>query len=137
MAAEDLENLLIFLRYILQAYTQTTEDMKIVVYFCSPAFFGFNQLILVRIEEELYGMPEAGFLWLNTYHNHYTNRLKPTPAFHGKCLLFTPGILATPRAQIFGASFLQTGDTTNVGTESFKVLDAKNAKHFKTLRPKL
>lgn len=34
-------------------------------------------------------------------------------------------------SQICGATYLQTDDTINFGTESFKVLEAKDAEQFK------
>lgn len=80
VAVDDLENLIIFLRDIVQAYMQTKEDMQRVVYLRPPAFLGFNPLILLHVEREFYGHPEAGLLWFKTYHKRHSDHLKLTPA---------------------------------------------------------
>lgn len=50
VAAVYLENLIIFLLDIVQAYTQTQKDMKRVVFLRPPAFLDFYILFLLHVE---------------------------------------------------------------------------------------
>lgn len=66
VAADDLEDLIMFLRDVVQAYTQTQKEMKGIVYLGPPPFLVLEQDVLFRVERGLYGLPEAGLLWFKT-----------------------------------------------------------------------
>lgn len=130
ITADDLENFVLFLRDIVQAYTQTKDEMKLVVYIRPPLVLSFPQDIPLRVERGLYELPDAVLHWFKTYHNHHSKMLKFKPSAHDQCLLYTPGILATNRPRICDATCLQTYETLNVGPSAFQELEEK-IKHFK------
>lgn len=100
VASSDMENLTMFLRDIVQAYKQTEEELKRIVYLRPPPELGFPLEVLLRVERGLYGLPEADLLWFKTYHKHHSTKLNLKPALHDQCLLYKPGILSQSRPQI-------------------------------------
>lgn len=120
VAAQDQEELPIFLRYITQTYPQAEEQLARVIYLRPPPQFGFPPHIVFRVERGLYGLPESGFLWFRTYHSHHIAKLGMKAAIHDACFLFTPGLLSNKPPERRGATCLQTDDTFNVGTVQFK-----------------
>lgn len=120
-----------FLRDFVQAYTQTQEEMKRIVYMRPSPFLGFEPDVLLRLEHGLYGLSVSGLLWFKTYHQHHSKTLKLKRAVNDQCLLYTPDILSTYRPQIHGITCLQTDDNLHIGTEEFQRLEEKASKTFK------
>ena len=59
----------------------------------------------------LYGIPEAGMHWFNTYHNHHIDKLGMVSSTYDPCLMFN-----TDGTAIIG---LQTDDSLIVATPTF------------------
>lgn len=71
-----------FLRDITQAYTQANKPLIRVIFVEPPASLGMYQDKILRVIKPLYGLPESGLHWFETYHNHNTNELSIRAALH-------------------------------------------------------
>ena len=74
----------------------------------------------MKIIKLLYGVPEAGNHWFNTYHRHHTGRLQMEQSAYDPCLLYTD------KDTGFGIVGLQTDDTLFLGDDVFA--EAEEAK---------
>ena len=103
----------VYLRDITQAYTQSTSNLVRIFYAYSPPELDIGVDNVLRIIKPLYGIPEAGNHWFNTYHRHHLEKLQMIQSTYDPCLLSTkPG-------DPFGLLGLQVDDTLFVGDEDF------------------
>ncbi|KAI0994868.1 hypothetical protein K3495_g13313 [Podosphaera aphanis] len=86
--------------------------------------FGLPSNILLRIARPLYGIPEAGTHWLNTYQKHHIEKLCMQTSTFDSCLLYSEH--ATKHRRGHGIIGLQTDDTLIVADDEF-LLHEKNA----------
>ena len=103
----------LYLRDITQAYTQSTTKLVRDFYTKPPENVEQWQGHYLKVVKPLYGVPEAGNHWFNTYHKHHTEKLQMMQSTYDPCLLFAN------EGDYFGLVGLQTDDTLFVGTESF------------------
>jgi hypothetical protein len=68
---------------------------------------------ILRIIKPLYGIPEAGNHWFNTYYNHHTKKLGLEPSTFDPCFLFRND------SNGFGLIGMQTDDTLIVADSVF------------------
>ncbi|EED17240.1 hypothetical protein TSTA_022940 [Talaromyces stipitatus ATCC 10500] len=98
------------------AYTQSKSKLQRLIVANLPAEmrdkYPLDSLLLV--EGALYGIPEAGVHWFDTYQSHYKDRLGMETSTYDPCLLMT-----TKGKENFGLVGIQTDDTLLVSTESF------------------
>jgi len=66
------------------------------------------------ILKPLYGIPEAGTHWFNTYHNHHTEKLNMVVSTYDPCLLIT-----TTTTEAFAVVGMQTDDTLMLASNEF------------------
>ncbi|RAL58350.1 hypothetical protein DID88_005767 [Monilinia fructigena] len=102
----------VYLRDITQAYTQSTTNLNRVFYVRAPKEFGLEKGFILHVVKPLYGVPEAGNHWFNTYHGHHKGRLKMEQSTYDPCLLHT-------NRMGFGIVGLQTDDTLIVADKEF------------------
>jgi hypothetical protein len=66
----------------------------------------------LKVIKPLYGVPEAGNHWFNTYHRHHIEELQMDQSTYDPCLLYT-------NRNGFGIVGLQTDDTLFLADETF------------------
>lgn len=125
--------LIVFLRDIIQAYTQSDTTMTDPVFVKPPKCLGFPPDVILRVERCLYGLPESGLHWFGTYHKHHMAYLHLRPSVHDPCFLYTPRMFAKPIEQknAIGLTCLQTDDTANLGTRAFQQREQEGVKKFR------
>jgi hypothetical protein len=106
----------VYLRDISQAYVQSTTLLNRDFYVRPPK--EINEILqlgkntILKVIKPLYGIPEAGNHWFNTYHRHHTEKLSMTESTFDPCLLYSHNIG-------FGIVGLQTDDTLFLGDNAF------------------
>jgi hypothetical protein len=106
----------VYLRDISQAYVQSTTLLNRDFYVRPPK--EINEILqlgkntILKVIKPLYGIPEAGNHWFNTYHRHHTEKLSMTESTFDPCLLYSHNIG-------FGIVGLQTDDTLFLGDYTF------------------
>jgi hypothetical protein len=101
----------LYLRDITQAYVQSNTHLNRDFYVRPPKELGLKDGLLMRIIKPLYGVPEAGNHWFNTYHHHHIEKLHMSQSAYDPCLLYTNNG--------FGVVGLQTDDTLLLADEPF------------------
>ena len=104
----------IYLRDISQAYTQSATALARRIYALPPKEMGLSSDAVLVVYKPLYGVPEAGTHWYNTYHAHHTGPLRLEQSSYDPCLLFTHG-----NDKAFGIVGLQTDDTLFLADDTF------------------
>lgn len=115
-----LRGLRLLVRDITQAYTQASTLLQRLILSRPPRELQ-DQLpkgTLLWILKALYGIPEAGTHWYNTYHNHHIEKLRMVTSTYDHCLL------VTTQPETFGLIGLQTDDTLILATPAFADLEA-------------
>jgi hypothetical protein len=109
----------LYLRDISQAYVQSTTFLNREFYIRAPLelaqLLGTKEGAVLRVIRPLYGIPESGNHWYQTYHSHHVNALGMEPSTYDPCLLHS--------MQPFGVVGLQTDDTLFVGDAEFAELE--------------
>ena len=95
----------LYLRDISQAYVQSSTNLARRFYIKPPKEVDLGGNVL-KVLRPLYGVPEAGTHWYNTYHKHHTEKLGLNPSSYDPCLLYN-------QEAIVG---LQTDDTFYLAT---------------------
>jgi hypothetical protein len=114
--APTLSSTSVYLRDISQAYVQSTTLLNRDFYVRPPK--EINEILqlgkntILKVIKPLYGIPEAGNHWFNTYHRHHTEKLSMTESTFDPCLLYSHNIG-------FGIVGLQTDDTIFLGDYAF------------------
>ena len=104
------------LRDISQAYVQSATPLAREFYIRPPVELGLGPDHVLKVIKPLYGVPEAGAHWYNTYHNHHTKQLAMHQSTYDPCLLHTD---VTSGGKGFGVVGLQTDDTLILADEHF------------------
>ncbi|SLM40545.1 hypothetical protein SS1G_12712 [Lasallia pustulata] len=98
-----------------------------------PQELGLKNGSILQVVKPLYGVPEAGNHWFNTYHHHHTEKLCMNQSTYNPCLLYT-------NSNGFGIVGLQTVDTLFLADETFtaaKETELQQAKLLAKEREKL
>jgi hypothetical protein len=125
----DIKGLGLYLQDISQAYVQSNPQLN-RDFFVRPPKELQQQLQLpkgsiLRIVKPLYGVPEAGNHWFNTYHNHHIQKLRMKQSTYDPCLLYT--------TEGFGLAGLQTDDTIFLADEEFATREETELQRAKLL----
>ena len=104
----------VYLRDISQAYTQSTTAMLRNVYVRAPIEMELPPNRILRVARPLYGIPEAGTHWFQTYHTHHVQKLKMAQSTYDTCFLFSNN-----KENGFGLIGLQTDDTLILADKTF------------------
>ncbi|RFU26353.1 hypothetical protein B7463_g9983, partial [Scytalidium lignicola] len=108
----------------LVAYMQSTTLLNRDFYVRPPPELteqlGLREGSILRVVKPLYGVPEAGNHWFQTYHSHHVEALAMKPSTYDPCLLYS--------TEPFGVVGLQTDDTLFVGDAQFAELEQKQLK---------
>src|SRR6266480_3650336 len=80
---------------------------------------------ILRVLKPLYGIPEAGNHWFNTYHQYHTDDLGLTQSTFDPCLLFTDSSIG------FAIVGLQTDDTLFLADMKFAIHEEKELQKSK------
>jgi hypothetical protein len=83
-----LNPLSIYLRDITQAYVQSRTPLHRDFYIRPPTELGLKPDAILKVLRPLYGVPEAGNHWFNTYHWHHLEQLGMHQSTFDPCLLF-------------------------------------------------
>jgi len=115
----------LYLRDITQAYVQSNTHLNRDFYVRPPKELRLKDGLLMRIIKPLYGVPEAGNHWFNTYHCHHLEKLHMSQSTYDPCLLYTNNG--------FGVVGLQTDDTLLLADETFAESEEMRLKEAKFL----
>lgn len=121
----------IYLRDISQAYTQSSTELNRKIFVKPVNELKLPNDMLLEIRRPLYGIPEAGLHWFNTYHAYHKNELDMKPSSHDLCLLYTKdGPSHDAREQPAGITCLQTDDSLFLANTKFKNLEEEKSGRF-------
>ena len=73
--------------------------------------------MVLKVIKPLYGIPEAGNHWFNTYHTHHIKELQMSQSTYDPCLLCTN--TNTSATAGFGVVGLQTDNTLFIRDDVF------------------
>ncbi|KHJ33034.1 hypothetical protein EV44_g5522 [Erysiphe necator] len=107
------------LRDISQAYVQSSTKLNREIIAKPPAEIASQmpENSVLKILKPLYGIPEAGTHWYNTYHKHHCEKLFMKTSTYDPCLLISD------KKEIFGLVGMQTDDTLILGNKNFILLE--------------
>ena len=108
--------LLVLLRDISQAYTQSATLLQRLFYAFPPKDVAQWKGWILRVVRPLYGVPEAGNHWYGTYHKHHIEKLHMSESSYDSCLLFTNDTQ-------FAVVGLQTDDTLILADPQFAIAE--------------
>lgn len=116
------EKCCLYLRDISQAYVQSSTELNRLILAKPPKEIAASipENTVMRLIKPLYGIPEAGTHWFNTYHKHHTERLSMKTSTYDPCLLIT-----TTGTESFGIVGIQTDDTLFLGNNKFAKLESE------------
>ena len=118
----------LFLRDIAQAYVQSTTSLNREFYLRPPKELGLQEGFVLKVIKPLYGVPEAGAHWYNTYHTHHTEKLSMGLSTYDSCLLFT-----NSDSTGFGVVGLQIDDTLILADDVFAMAEEEELTKAKLL----
>jgi len=105
-------------RDISQAYTQSLTKVARDIYIYPPTGLGLAKGQLLKIVWPLYGLPEAGTHWVNTYLAYYKDQLNMRHSAFDACLL------ANTEDEATGFIAVQVDDTLIAANKQFLVKEA-------------
>jgi hypothetical protein len=108
----------LYLRDISQAYVQSRTPLARDFYAKPPPELGLPPNTILKLVRPLYGVPEAGNHWFQTYHRYHREKLKMEQSTYDPCLLFTKG-------DNIGIIGLQTDDTLLLADRDFAAEEEK------------
>ena len=114
------------MRDITQAYVQSTTNLNRDFFARAPKELGLDQNSVLHIIKPLYGVPEAGNHWFNTYSKHHMTKLQMETSPYDPCLLITNN-------NGFGLVGLQTDDTLVLADKTFADQEQKSLTEAKLL----
>jgi hypothetical protein len=128
----------LYLRDITQAYTQSKTQLNRNFFVRPPAELKLTDGLILRVIKPLYGVPEAGNHWFNTYHSHHITKLQMNQSTYDPCLLYTTGSTASNTTGStgsdngentgFGIIGMQTDDTLILADKTFATNEANKLK---------
>ena len=103
----------LYLRDISQAYVQSNTRLNRDFFVRPPRELKLGEGLILKVVKPLYGVPEAGNHWFNTYHRHHLDKLRMSESTYDPCLLYTKD------KSSFGVVGLQTDDTLFLANNVF------------------
>jgi Reverse transcriptase (RNA-dependent DNA polymerase) len=122
-----LPDVKLYLRDITQAYTQSKTCLNRAFYIRPPIELQLEEGSILRVVKPLYGVPEAGNHWYNTYHTHHIDQLDMSQSTYDPCLLYTRDTRG------FGLVGLQTDDTIILADTTFAATEETKLQKSKLL----
>lgn len=122
-----LPDMKLYLRDITQAYTQSKTCLNREFYIRPPAELQLDRGSVLKVVKPLYGVPEAGNHWYNTYHTHHVTKLDMQQSTYDPCLLYSA------KGTGFGVVGLQTDDTIILADATFATNEEIQLKESKLL----
>jgi hypothetical protein len=119
------KNLTLYSRDITQAYIQSLTTLNRDFFIRPPPELDLQPGSILRVLKPLYGIPEAGNHWFNTYHRYHTDNLGLTQSTFDPCLLFTDSLKG------FAIVGLQTDDTLILADTKFATHEEKELQKIK------
>jgi hypothetical protein len=122
----------LYLRDITQAYVQSKTPLNRQFFIRSSRELDLPKNSILRVIKPLYGVPEAGAHWFNTYQKHHKDKLSMVESTFDPCLLHTCQISQTESTEStiqststndFGVVGLQTDDTLILADDEFAALE--------------
>jgi hypothetical protein len=112
----------LYLRDVTQAYVQSTTTLNREFYVRPPTELSKDlpDGSLLRVRKPLYGIPEAGNHWFQTYYKHHEEQLGMKPSPYDPCLLH-----CNKPEFGYGVVGLQTDDTLILANKSFAEREEK------------
>lgn len=117
------EDIIMFLRDLTQAYTQSAKRIITRIFIEHPTSLNLDPAKILKVIRPLYGLPDRGLYRFGTYQSNHTEKLKMKHAIRDMCFLLTRDIFST--AHVKGATNVQTDDKNNIGTKEFIELEKK------------
>lgn len=118
----------LYLRDISQAYVQSSTSLNREFYIRPPPELNLDPQSVLKVVKPLYGVPEAGAHWFNTYHNHHVKKLSMAISTYDPCLLYTPN-----DGNGFGIVGLQTDDSLILADDTFALQEERQLHEAKLL----
>jgi hypothetical protein len=109
----------VYLRDISQAYVQSRTPLDRDFFARPPTELGLEPGTILKIIRPLYGVPEAGNHWFQTYHRHHREKLGVVQSTYDPCLLFTPKNPNSGKTKGLGIVGMQTDDTLLLADDVF------------------
>ena len=119
------KSLTLYSRDITQAYVQSLTTLNRDFFIHPPPELNLQPGSILRVLKPLYGIPEAGNHWFNTYHQYHTDDLRLTQSTFDPCLLFTDSSIG------FAIVGLQTDDTLFLADMKFAIHEEKELQKSK------
>lgn len=118
----------LYIRDISQAYVQSSTLLNREFYIRPPPELNLDSDSVLKVVKPLYGVPEAGAHWFNTYHTHHIKNLSMKTSTYDPCLLYASG-----DAKGFGIIGLQTDDSLILADDAFALEEEKQLHRAKLL----
>ena len=134
-------DLRICVRDISQAYVQSTSTINREIFVKPPKELSLNNGELLKVVRPLYGLPEAGTHWYQTYSRHHVEKLRMQQSTFDPCLLMTAGKqhshdIQGDKEKRIGIVGMQVDDSLIAGTTKFLKDEELELKHAKlTAKP--
>lgn len=116
----------IFIRDISQAYVSSDSKLLRKVYLIPPRELQLDSDILWFVERPLYGLPESGVCWYNTYSGHHRDVLNMKSTATDPCFLYRHN----KNEDLDGMVCLQVDDSIGSGSSEFLEQEEKESKIF-------
>ncbi|KAI0994222.1 hypothetical protein K3495_g13960, partial [Podosphaera aphanis] len=115
------KNFKMMLRDITQAYIQSSTNLNRRILARPPREIAhlFPPGAILLMLKPLYGIPESGNHWWNTYHKHHLERLLMRPSTYDPCLLVSTS------KEAFGLIGMQVDDTLGLTDTAFLKREAE------------
>lgn len=115
----------VYLRDISQAYVCSEFDLIRDAYIVPPKSLGLPENTLWKLKKPLYGLPESGLLWYETYRSYHEVDLKMDAAVVDPCLYYRHH-----DSKLMGMIVTQVDDSAIAGTRNFLADELKAAVQF-------
>ncbi len=122
----------LYLRDITQAYVQSKTPLNREFFIRPPPELDLPEGSILKVIKPLYGVPETGTHWFNTYQKHHKGKLSMIESTFDSCLLhinqisqleFIEFINQSNFISHFGIVDLQTDDTLILADDEFAALE--------------
>ncbi|EED13533.1 conserved hypothetical protein [Talaromyces stipitatus ATCC 10500] len=118
----------LWLRDVVQAYIHSQTYLNRDIFVRPPLELAIllSPGTLLKVVKPLYGIPESGNHWFNTYHSHHTEKLQIETSTYDPCLLH-----CIDPSNGFGIVGMQTDDTLILADNAFANREEKKIKAAK------
>ena len=122
----------LYTRDITQAYVQSESELERPVYLYPPAEMHLSSDYVLLAIKPIYGVPESGVHWFNTYQDHHVNRLNMCATKFDPCLLYL-----REQGKLKAVTALQVDDNLGHGDQAFLEAEQEQSRMFESKPRKL